>query len=468
MDEQNFKNNPTNQDFLYAYALTLYKSGENKELEKLFSKFLKKSYNFNFWNLYIEYVNKVSTKKVNLIDVYSFVVAHFDCSYFSYEYISNYIRELVTSDEDGSKIDLIRKIYQKSMIPMHNLGLLWSEYEKWEIRTNKLTSKSIIDAIQPVYNLSFNTYQRLLPFIESNQFFKIFDIELENPLKLQKKAHDARLNFLFNFYINKFPLSSPLQFLYSFYLKDLAKEKFLSDRSSANPLQISSFLSIWYSFLFNSEYFNFQDIKNKDLILINYLNFTLKNEGIEKFREKFVENKINAGNHVYIYMAKSEFYQGGNKEGAYQIFIEATEKFKNDPLVNEQFFRMFLNIGDDDNIRRLFKKLVKTENMWDLMIEYEFLHGELEDYKNLLVQKQIDLGNKEILQSVVTTSFKIKNKGTQGIYETAFKSFGFLDLQLATNDVLSDFVSKLPELDIRENVLSNLDNQKIVDLLSML
>ena len=474
MEEQNFKNNPANQDYLFAYALKLYKSSENKDLEKLFSKFLKKSYDSRFWNLYIEYVNKVSTKKVNLIDVYAFVVNHFDCSYISYDYVSGYVRELINSDEENSKIDLIRKIYHKSMVPMHNLGLLWSEYEKWENKVNKLTAKSFIDQIQPIYNVSFNTYQRLLPFIETNQFFKIFDIELENPLKLQKKNLDLRLNFLFSFYINKFPTSTPLLFLYSFYLKDFAKEVLMRESPNKDTIpqdkieSLNSFLSIWYSFLYNKEFFNFEDIRNKDLVLINYLNWILKNQGMEAFRRKFLEKKALASAHVFIYAAKAEFHQGGNKEGCYQIFMEAFEKFKGDSLVNEQFFKMFLNIGDDDNIRRLFKKLSRTEVMWDLMIEYEFLYGDLEAYKTLLIQKQEELNNKENLPPAPTVQLKIKNKGTQGVYESAFKSFGFLDLQINTNDLLSDFISKLPELGWNENILSNLDNQNVVDLLASL
>ena len=264
-----------------------------------FPSFLK-NLDSRFWNLYVEYVNKVSTKKVNFIDVYAFVVNHFDCSYISYDYVSGYIRELINSDEDNSKVEIIRKTYQKAMVPMHNLGLLWNEYEKWEIKVNKLASKTFIDQMQPVYNLSFNNYQRLLPFIETNQFFRIFDIELENPLKLSKKSLDLRLNFLFNFYINKFPTSSPLLFLHSFYLKDFAKEALMKDSPNKDTIpadrigSLSPFLRIWYSYLYNKEFFNFDDTRNKDLILINYLNWTIKNEGMEVFRQKFSENKEKA------------------------------------------------------------------------------------------------------------------------------------------------------------------------------
>ena len=106
--------------------------------------------------------------------------------------------------------------------------------------------------------------------------------------------------------------------------------------------------------------------------------------------------------------------------------------------------------------------------MWDWMIEHEFLYGDLASYHSLLIQKQEEQNNKEILPPSPTLLLKIKNKGTQGIYESTFKSFGFLDLQINTNDIVSDFISKLPELSWRENVLSNLDKHKIIDLLASL
>lgn len=442
---------------LYSQAQQLYKNSENKELEKLFSKFLKKSYDVDFWNLYIEYVKNLSTKKVNLTDVYAFVFSHFEGSYVLGEFSRAYINILESSENINT--DLIRKVYHRSLIPMHNLGMLWSEYEKWEMKTNRQTAKSFIDQMQPVFMLSFNMYQRLAPYIENNSFFKIIDIETENPLRLEKKEYEGRLSFIFNYYLSKYPLSEPLSFLYSFYLKEIAKEKL-------NLKTDSVFLSIWYSYQYESMYFNMEDDKNRDIIMINYLNWISKREGINAVRHKFNEIKDKTGMYVFMYMAGVEFYQGKNKEGSYKIFVEGIDRFGENSRINEQFFEMFLKMGDDENIRLIFNKIKKTEKIWDWMIEYEFQHGELEDYKELMIKKQNEI--EECLPAVRMGLMRPNSKGSQGIYEQVAKSFGFLDLEIVVSDPIKDFLRRLPELSKNENVLSNLDNNKVVRLLATL
>lgn len=445
---------------LYAHALSLYNSSESKELEKLFAKHLKKSYDTSLWNLYVEYVKRVSTKKVNLADVYSFVVSHFEHSYTSYDFIREYIKVLSSAEDEHSNIDQIRKAYHRAFqYPRHGLGILWNEYEKWEIGINKLTSKGFIEQVFPTYSLSFNTYQRLVPYIEHNLYFKIFDIELENPLKLNKKVFDQRLNFLFNFYLSTFPDNESLLFLYSFYMKDAAK-----DRLDQKPPSI--FLSFWFSFQYGRQCFDFSDKKNLELTHINHLNWIIKAEGIEAFRQRFAEIKATTGPHTFVYAAMAEYYQGNNKETAYQIFIEAVERFPENPTVHEQFFGLFLKIGDDDNIRLLFKKLRKTESMWDSMIDYEFLHGDIEEYKSLLSQRQACACKEMLPPSVPVPARRTKSRGCEGIYEAARESFGFLDLQISFTDVVSEFLSRLPVLSPSENILSNLDNSKVVELLA--
>lgn len=452
-----------NPGSLYAHALSLYNASEGKELEKLFAKHLKKSYDNNLWSLYVEYVKKVSTKKVSLADVYSFVFSHFEHSYTSYNLVKEYIKELSNAEDEHSNTEQIRKTYHRAFqYPKHNLGILWSEYEKWEAGINKLTSKTFIEQVFPAYSLSFNTYQRLVPYIEHNLYFKILDIELENPLKLNKKVFDLRLNFLFNFYLTTFPDNEPLLFLYSFYMKDSARE-----RLEQKPPSV--FLSFWSSFQYGKQCFDFSDKKNLELTRINHLNWTIKTEGIEAFRQRFSDMKASAGPHTFVYAAMAEYYQGNSKEAAYQTFIEAVERFPESSIVHEQFFGLFLGIGDDDNIRLLFKKLKKTESMWDLMIDYEFLHGDIEEYKTLLPQKQASGTSKEMLPpSAPVPSRRVRSRGCEGVYEAARESFGFLDLRIATSDPVSEFLSKLPVLSAAENIFSNLDNSRIIELLASL
>lgn len=448
-------------DDLYAQALAFYKSGENSKLEKLFAKFLKKSYDVAFWSLYIDYVKKVSTKKVNLVDVYAFVTNHFNGSYVSFEFVRDYISILELSEGDNPRTEDIRRIYHRAFQPMAHLGLLWSDYEKWETRINKQGARSQIEQIHPIFMQASSVYQRLAPYVETNNFFSIFDIEHENPLKLGKEEHEARLMFFFSFYLSKFPNSEALSFLFSFYLRDAARERL--DLGTNSP-----FLRIWYSFQYETPCFDLEDPRNGELMLVNYLNWVAKNEGLEVLVQRFEELKARAGPRAFIYVANSLFFQGRNKEGAYQMFMDGVKRFNDDPLLNEAFFQLFLGAGDDDTIRLLFKKLKTTERMWELMVSYEFQHGEMNDYRELLTQEIVT--NREITKGRSEDIKKMhkRSSGSRGAYEAAVESFEFMGLKLTTGDVLSEFISKLPGLSRSENVLIGMDNGKVVDLLTSL
>lgn len=444
----------------YERALSLYTNRDNKELEKLFAKHLKKSYDTNFWNLYIEYVKKVSIKKVHIVDVYSFVYAHFEHSYFVYPFVRDYIAELSNAEEDSFRDDKIRKIYHRALSrPIQDISVLWSEYERWESSVDRMAAAAAIEQTRPLYAGAAAVYQRLFRYIPSDDFFHILDIELENPLKLSESVFSSRLSYLFNFYLSRFPDNEALLFLRSFYLPDA---KTVPEAGTGG----STFLSIWYSFLYKQDHFNFADRNNSELIWINYFNWLIKNSGMEAFKSKFDEMKGALGAPSYIFVANVEFHQGSDQKGAYQTLQEAFAKFPDDPLVCEEFFGLFLRAGEDDNIRPLFKKLGKTESMWNDMIEYEFLNGDIEEYKSLLVQKNKALRSGEVLPRVELPHKLSSGTYTESLYSSVMDSFGYMHLRLKSTDILEDFLSGLPALDYEENFLCNLGMDEVVELLA--
>ncbi|KAI4292664.1 cleavage stimulation factor subunit 3 [Pancytospora philotis] len=457
MEEAQQSREPETQDELYKLAQSYYNGKLNKELERLFSRYLKKSYDLRLWNLYVEYVKRVSVKKVNIGDVYAFVLQHFEHSYFTVDLVREYIAELDNLDDEALCIEKTRKIYQSVLAtPVHGLSQLWSEYEKWELSVNRSTARGIIEQMQPVYSNAASVYQRLLAHIQADSYFKILDIELENPLKLSKSAFSARLGFIFNFYTSKLPGVEALRFLHSFYMKEAVK-----------PAASSSlFISIWYSFLYGKNFFNFDDKENFDLVCINYFNWIIKNEGIEAYRLKFAEVRERVGHRVFIYVANVEYYHGGSKEAAYQIFQEACAREPENPQLAEEFLGLFLKIGDDDNIRGLFKKLGKTERMWAQMIEYEFQHGDFDAYRALIAEREEARKRQELLPPAPVVVDKIKANGTQGIYEEVLGNFGYMDLQFATDDLLAQFLERLPKIATRENIFANVDFGMISELLA--
>ncbi|KAI5170265.1 cleavage stimulation factor subunit 3 [Pancytospora epiphaga] len=448
--------NYESQDSLYKHGMDLYNNKNNKELEILFQKFLRNSYDLRFWRLYIEYVKRVSVRKAKIIDVYKFVLDHFKYSYFMADLIQEYIMELSNNKDEIVKDEEIRKKYQKVFgTPMDKLTQLWGEYEKWEYSVNKGAARGFIEQSQAIYTHTNAVYQKMLPFIQTDNYFKILDIELENPLKLTKVELSSRLSFVFNFYISKFPTAEGLYFLRSFYLEESMKDE--------KPRTL--FLSIWYSFLYKNNLFDFSDTERFDLVCINHFNWLIKNSGLEAFRTRFQDVKERVGPHVYIYVANAEYYQGGSKEQAYQVFQEIFTKDPEDSLVCEEFFKLFIKIGDDENIRSLFKKLGKTEKMWEMMIEHEYLYGDIVEYKGLVMMQQEAIKRKEVLPPAPVAIRKDRAEGTKDVYETVKRSFGYLNLQLSNSSVIETFLEKLPKLNEVENIFANISTEAIVELL---
>lgn len=456
---------------LYAHAKTLYTERNNKELEKLFSSHLKQSYDTDFWNLYIEYVRKVSVKKVNVLDVYAFVLNHFEYSYDRTPFLRAYIAELQNIEDDALRVERVRRTYHKALsMPMHEMNLLRMEYEKWETDTNRQSARTFIDQIQPAYANALTVYHRLLPHIRSDSYFKVFDIELENPLRLQKKAFNARASFIFKWYEYKFPKYEDILFLHSFYFSDQADRGI--EQNEMDKTTLSPFLSTWYSFLFDKNLFNFEDTHNYELILINYLDWLIKTKGIEAFRSKFQEilsddnvSSKQIGPHTYIYIAEREFASGGNKGSAYKIFTEAINRFPRSSRVIEAFFNLFTRSGDDESLILHFRQLRKTARIWERVAGYIRVHGTVEEYKELLTQWEEAEKNGDVLGPVVDEIPRRALTGTEGIYENAKLSFRFYDLRFDNVDALTTFISKLPALPEEENLLKNVSIDGVIELL---
>ena len=74
-----------------------------------------------------------------------------------------------------------------------------------------------------------------------------------------------------------------------------------------------------------------------------------------------------------------------------------------------------------------FKKLVKTEKMYDMMMNYEFRKGCFNNYQTILLQKQDAIKNNELLDNVSIALSPIAFKGTQGVIQSIIKTFEYLE-----------------------------------------
>ncbi|ORD97836.1 CTF77 [Hepatospora eriocheir] len=436
---------------IYEEGKRLQDLNDKSGLEKFFNKYLKTSADSRVWNLYVNYVK--NDKKIHLAQVYQFIVNYLEHSYESFEFVKECIKELNKTSLEEGKIDKIRRIYTKFVkVPHNKLSELFREYEQWEISVNKINAKSMIEEVQPYYINAMTVYQKISQSLKSKNFYKLIDIEVSNPLKLNKKSFDNRLNFILNYLLLNNYNYEEIEILRSIYLNNISNVEVIN----------SCLHQYWFSFHLKKNLFDFS--RKNDLTAINYLNWVVQNEGIESYRNKFKEMKNDYTFRVYIYAAELEMRN--NSINAYNILNEAFEKYPNESLLNEMFFKMFYKANDDEKIRLLFKKLNKTDKIWKMMINYELRFGDFNEYKNLL--SNYNQNNRDLLKSCFYDDENNKieiEENSLRIISNIKKSFEYLDLKLPVSDILSDFISKLPNLPENENILKDVEVNKIIELI---
>ena len=456
-------------DDIYKSAADFYNKKDKENLEQLFSKYLVSSFDTRLWKIYLQHTKNLGLKKTQMKEVFVFVLKHFENNYYAYEFIREYIEELDNSDEsDSYKNEQIREIYHQFLkIPMENLTKLWSQYEAWEISINKLYARTFLENMQPFYLNALNVYQRLSSLIENNNYLQVLDVELENPLKLEKVKFNERILFVFNFFTGRTNKIDHLTILKTFYLPEALRLK--NDEKEIKELaNKSTLLSYWFSFIFKRDFFNLQVENNFTLTAINYLNFIIYKSGMEEFRKEFKRIKEayveRMEYHLYLFVAETEFTIG-NKEIGYETLIEANRIFEEGNVLNEKIVEILLKAGEVDKMTVFFKKMNKTARMYDLAIKNAFRTGNFIFYRELLQQKQDAIKNRELLEVVQQRKMIKAASGTQGVLNGILRTFEYSNLTLTTEKTNKNILRKVPSLPEEENIFKAVDLDKLVEII---
>jgi cleavage stimulation factor subunit 3 len=473
---------PENPVFVKEYCEHLYAIKDYRSLEQMFTKYLKKSYSLGIWHIYIDYVKKVSQKKFQAHEAYELVLSQFEHYWDAHDIYRSYIEELGRIEDEQQRIGKIRTAYMRALqTPMRGLGDLWRDFEGFELELNKITGKKIIGDTLPLFQNSFQQYQAMLPLLRDwsiESAAKLIDLEGENGLKASDAVHASRMGFIHKFVLDAFYYSEEAYFFYSEYLvargqKSAAREVLHRGmRANKGP-----FLPLYYALLMDDESM-YHDLRKRcaieadgstrslDLVDINHLNFTLKKKGLEAFRKLFVELSAgDVGPHVYIYGAHVEFYLTGSRITPYNVFSAGLLKHPASTLLKQEFFLFLLRIGDEENARALFKRLDKTNKMWDAMLEYEFAVGSMELFRELTEQKMQASERSRILKALPEIEPRKKTAGILGKYFCFLDSFYFLGLAMDESNPLEDFMVQLPHIEPCNDVLSNLNLDRLIKFL---
>ncbi|KAJ3999710.1 hypothetical protein F5050DRAFT_880660 [Lentinula boryana] len=133
------------------------------EAEGLFKRFLKvTSPSVNMYRYYLTYIRRINTgtdaqSRETIRKSYEFAINSIGSDKDSGDIWSDYIAflnsgENSTTWEEQQKMDMVRKAYQRAVqTPLDNIEKLWSDYEAFEVKLNRITAKKFMSELSPAY-----------------------------------------------------------------------------------------------------------------------------------------------------------------------------------------------------------------------------------------------------------------------------------------------------------------------------
>ncbi|KIK71023.1 hypothetical protein GYMLUDRAFT_33130 [Collybiopsis luxurians FD-317 M1] len=133
------------------------------EAEALFKRFLKvTSPSVNMYRYYLTYIRRINTgsdtqSRETIRKSYEFAINSIGSDKDSGDIWSDYIAFLNSGEnsstwEEQQKMDMVRKAYQRAVqTPLENIEKLWSDYESFEVKLNRITAKKFMSELSPAY-----------------------------------------------------------------------------------------------------------------------------------------------------------------------------------------------------------------------------------------------------------------------------------------------------------------------------
>ncbi|EJW05269.1 hypothetical protein EDEG_00665 [Edhazardia aedis USNM 41457] len=453
------------------YAETLMKNEDYKKLHDYLEANLKTSTDVRFLRVYIEYI-KVQARHVDLPKVYDFVLKrlyhHWDVFSFFKEYIKILQEDVKLSEEERNEI--IRANFHKLFLtPMNNFNTLWKEYEAFENEVNKGTAKKMLADVLPIFQKTFRLYTLYKNYLNYSQkltqdqivfddFFEILDIESRNVAFFDEKHLKARMDFIFNFFSQHFD-KEEIYFTWAEYLKKEGNvdEALSVVKKGIEKVDDKFFLYCYYGTLSNVhlfdkafEHYNSEFGESKaqndiyDILVINHLNFILKNENLSAFRTLFIEYVFKEiGPQVFIFVANAEYFTLNDKDIAFRIFTKALEKYPDNVDIQEAFVKFLIKANDLANLRALFETFEKTQSICTMVAEFEFMYGKYEKFREVIKYIKRDSLPKE--QNLLSMTFKNQFEKDFNLFKRNIFSINLKD---NTNPLFKQFLEKVSHISL--------------------
>lgn len=460
-------------------------------IEKIFSETLTKVLNIDLWKCYLKYIkliNPITPDSTDLprqtvIKAYRFAVDTIGIDPINGSEIWNdylnylYHWQCITSQESTKRQELIEKTLLKLIqTPSANLEDHWKLFTSFENDLNTPKSRKVINEQSPIYMKLRSVNNDLKKIIgspckltevierkETNQISIWNDWliwESKNPLELNEKALQSRINLVYNLSCQYLKLNPEVWFNYSNYviieLKNLSLGKdILIDCLKMNSTSLSSLIKLSTIYESNNEIDKINDIwqtfiknliddkSDNDLITFCYISWMKiwkKLNDLKQIRFVFSQARkfIGVGFKIYVEYAMIEHSNNDNKI-AIKAFELGLKYFPNSIEMVLDYLNFLIEIKDLTNFKKIIEISIENFNNDNDLIKLFIKYYQVEsNFGNL---NSINLLTKRYLKKFPkSTAFNLLLLSTTN--EDKFNPLLKLDKYKSSNNVdnLTDLI----------------------------
>ncbi|KYQ88973.1 cleavage stimulation factor subunit 3 [Tieghemostelium lacteum] len=392
-------------------------------VEKIFFRSLRNVRNVELWRTYITYIrqHKSQNQREEIIKAFEFALEFVGMDISStqiwMEYL-NFLKEEKTNNtfEEGQKMTNLRKLYQRAVEnPMHDLDIIWKEYDQFENSINKVLAKSLLQEHHQKYQHAKSVYRERKSLLEGilrnmlakppgssdkeehqvRLWRKLLAYEKSNPQKFEQATLRNRIAATYNQCLLCLYHYPDIWYEAAVYQAETGSwegsNQFFEKAIQALPKSLFLHFAYADSLEGQKKIPQAKELYEKliasvqpvdPLVWIQYMRFARRTERIEGPRKIFKRAKASpeCTYHVYIALSLIEYYVNQDPKMARDIFEIGLKKFPLEtPYIN--FCIEFLsNLNEENNTRVLFEKVLLLPNhenktidlFWRKYLDFEY------------------------------------------------------------------------------------------------
>eukprot|EP01111_Echinosteliopsis_oligospora_P016741 TRINITY_DN7057_c0_g1_i1.p1 TRINITY_DN7057_c0_g1~~TRINITY_DN7057_c0_g1_i1.p1 ORF type:complete len:763 (+),score=225.67 TRINITY_DN7057_c0_g1_i1:44-2332(+) len=407
---------PTAGRYWKQYAEHELSSKNYDKVAEVYKSCLLTCLNIDLWRSYLSYIRSINDEntpqgKAEVKKAFEFVLNHVKLDISSTQIWQDYIQFL-----KYEQVGVVRKAYHQALEnPMHNIDLIYKDYEAWENSMSKTLATALLQERGPKYanaKVVYRERKALMDGILRNMIARpprgslkeehqvrlwrrLLTFEKGNPQRLDPNLLKTRVIFTYSQCVLCLYHYADIWIEFANYVMESsgveAAAKVYDRASSALPNNL----------LLHFAYADFNEMNKRStqakevfekllqnpspdpLVYVQYMRFARRTEGVEGPRKVFKRARTgpSCSYEIFVALAHIEAYVNKNPKIAREVFEGGLKRFGESMPFVKEYLTFMKQLNEDNNTRALYERILitfpkeKSLPIWTDFTNFEYTSG---------------------------------------------------------------------------------------------